>query len=710
MNPALLIDELVHQGLVTHAVAGEVAAGDRHCGKTVERALIDEGLLSEETVLAVMARLYGIDRVKLSPALLDCALADELPARMLEHFCVYPLLREPGSEVLRLATTDPFDVTASDTFRQVTGREVELVLAEKAQIEKAIRGDVLSEEGLRLLADDLPELSDWQGLESVLDCESSELSEHAAPIIRLVNCILREAIRQRASDIHIEPQEKTFRVRFRIDGLLKTMVELPKRAERTCVSRIKIMAGMDISSSRSSQDGRIALNMDSTKITMRASTIASYHGEKVVLRVLDGSKSLSLVELGLSRADRRTLTEHFRASYGMILITGPTGSGKTSTLYAAMQLLNSPCVNIVTVEDPIEYQMEGLTQVQTNPKAGITFASALRTFLRQDPDVILVGEIRDAETATTAVAAAQTGHLVLSTLHTNDSPATLSRLVMMGVEPHQISGSLLCVVAQRLVRRLCSHCRELVGITEEQARLLSLAVDGRLPSKLYRSRGCERCEGSGYRGRVGIYEILSLDSTIRQQILLDPSEEALWSAARQAGMKTLLEDGIAKAEQGMTSLEEVLRVVTIRRRPPGAVPRTEGTGPVVVPQRTVEQVMSRKVLSVDPGMPLPDVAQLLLAGKITGAPVLDSRGVLLGVISYSDVALGRPEDRESLTARDAMSPHAVTVTPRDSLVTAAQRMWRHKVHRLMVVDEGKLVGILTPFDLMIRTSLFCEAS
>lgn len=713
MNPAALIDELVARGLVTHAVVADVVATEKHLGKAVERALIDEGLIKEDVVLEVMSDLFDIPRVTLTPKVLDTTLAEELPQRMLENFCVYPLLRKPGTKLLRLAPADPFDVTTADTFQQVTGLPVEFVLASKTEIEQAIHGNFLSEEALRSLADDLPETPEWVGLGSLLEGEANELSENAAPIVRLVNSILKEAIRQRASDIHIEPLEKSFRVRYRIDGILSTIVELPKRAEKTCVSRIKIMAGLDISSSRSYQDGRIAMKMNSLKVNMRVSTIASYYGEKVVLRILDQAVSLTLTDLGLSHADLTTLKEHLRASYGMILITGPTGSGKTSTLYAALRLLNSPNVNIVTVEDPIEYQIDGITQVQTNPKAGISFASALRAFLRQDPDIILVGEIRDTETATTAISAAQTGHLVLSTLHTNDSPGTLSRLVSMGIEPHLVSGSLLCVVAQRLVRRLCPHCREATEITTEQARILSLAVDGRNPARLYTGRGCVECDGSGYRGRFGLYEILTVTSAIRQRIVLDPSEQSLWEVAREDGMTTLLEDGVTKVEQGFTSLAEVLRVITIRRLPGRQSTMTSAVSALAVsgtlkPPVTVGEVMTRKVLSVSPKSTLSSVAQMLLVNKITGAPVLDDKGALLGVISYSDVALASPKERKKLIASDAMSPHLVTVSPGDSLVTAAQRMWRHKVHRLMVMEGDDLVGILTPFDLMIRTSLFSE--
>lgn len=718
MNPAALIEELVSRGLVTHMVVTEVAASPQHAGKPVERALIDEGLVRETTVLEIMSELFGVPHIsKLTPDLLDTTLAEELPHRMLENFCVYPLIREPGSEILQLACIDPFDITAIDTFRQITGRVVHLVLASKTEIEHAIHGKLLGKEGLRLLAEELPESEQLEGLGSLLEAEANELSENAAPIIRIVNSILREAVRRKASDIHIEPQEHSFRIRFRLDGILQPLLELPKRAEKTCISRIKIMSGLDISSSRGSQDGRMSIKIGSDKVNIRVSTIASFYGEKVVLRILDRSSvSLDLARLGLSEADYATLSQHFKASYGMILITGPTGSGKTSTLYAALTMLNSPAVNIVTVEDPVEYQIPGITQVQTNPRAGITFHSALRTFLRQDPDIILVGEIRDTETATTAVGAAQSGHLVLSTLHANDAPGTLSRLVMMGVQTHLLAGSLLCVVAQRLVRRLCQACKVSTEASREQTRWLATAVDGRQPRRLFRGGGCRECDGTGYRGRLGLYEVLTVTSSIREQIVDDAAEEALWRVARAEGMRTLLEDGLSKVESGTTSLDEVLRVVTAKRKPPvspaeSLAPSLSLVGVPAVEPRRVRDAMTRQVITVGAELSVKDAAELLLAHKISGGPVVDRKLELLGVVSFHDLALARPRGkRKTATARDAMSPHIITVDADAPLASAAQKMWRHRVHRLLVMEEGRLAGILTPFDLVLHTGLLEDFS
>lgn len=715
MDPNSLIEELVKQGLVSREVIHDLAGSERHRGKAIERALIDEGVVEETRILQIMAELYHLPYIVLSPDLLDSTLASELPHRMLENYCVYPLQREQGSEVVPLATVDPLDVNAADVFKQITGREISYVLAAKSQIEQAIEGKLLGSEGFRLLVDMVPDPSEWRGLESMLEAEVNELSENATPIIKLVDSILRDAYRLKASDIHIEPQEKNFRVRYRIDGLLKTIVELPKRAEKTCTSRLKIMAGLDISETRKPQDGRISLKFSpEEKLNLRVSTVASHYGEKIVLRLLDQSAvELSLSQLGLSSESLGVLQSHIKSSYGMILITGPTGSGKTSTLYACLHLLNDPSVNIVTVEDPIEYQIEGLTQVQINLRAGQTFATTLRSFLRQDPDIIMVGEMRDQLTAETAIQAAQSGHLVLSTLHTNDAPSTLSRLILMGIEPHQVAGSLLCVMAQRLVRKMCPHCKAPTQLNEEQRTLLSLSLEGIFPKHLYHGTGCEKCEGTGHKGRLGLYEILTVTSSLRQQILIDSTENALWQTARKEGMITLLEDGIAKVEAGLTTLEEVLRVVTIKRRSDNPESPLRTDFPIVASPSfrpgTVEEVMTKHVFTVHPNDSLYEVAKLLLHHGVSGCPVVDDLQEVVGMVTYVDLASsrwGEQRPKESATAADAMTAQVIAVSPSETLAKAAHKMWRHRVHRLVVLKEEKLVGILTPFDLMLQSNLF----
>ena len=675
-----------------------------HVGEALERLLVDQRVVDEPTLLEVMSQCYDLPIVTLTPEILDVSQASLIPHHILKEYLIYPLQRPAGSEVIPLAVCDPFDVVAQDTVRLITGREVELHLAAQGELENAIAGRLMSSEGFRILAEDLPEGEQLDGLDAILE-STSELSENDAPIIKLVNSILRDAIHRKASDIHLEPQETFFGVRYRIDGILHPVVEMPRRVEKTCISRVKIMSGIDISESRKPQDGRLSLRVAGNKVNMRVSTVPGFFGEKVVMRILDQSAvKLDLPNLGLRPESLAVLQSHLASSSGMVLITGPTGSGKTSTLYASLRLLNRTSVNIVTVEDPIEYQVPGLTQVAVNNRAGVTFASSLRAFLRQDPDIIMVGEVRDLETAETAIQAAQTGHLVFSTLHTNDSPSTLSRLVLMGVEPHLIADSLLCVVAQRLVRRLCPHCKVGGPIKPEHQILLSLSVEGPEISQVFHPVGCEECHGTGYQGRLGLYEILTLTSSIRQQMLIDTSENALWEAARREGMKSLLEDGVSKVEDGLTSLDEVLRVVTIRRRPAGSTTGTDKPRPRLSPSgRTVREVMSRQLVTVAPDTLLSEVGQLALQKSLNGFPVLSSRGELIGVITVSDLVGARyrhPQSRQPQTVREVMSDKPITVEAEESLETAATVFRRRRVHRLLVTEGSRLVGVVTPFDLM----------
>jgi type IV pilus assembly protein PilB len=706
LDSRILLKELLSRGAVTADQVEQAISVPERRGEALERILVDEGVVAEDTLLELMSELYGLPLVQLTPEILDIPLAMKLPARMLEECCVYPLQKTSGSEVLPLATADPFNVLAEDAVRQLTGRQVRLVLAPKDQILSAIKGKWVSGDGFRLMVEHLPERDGLEGLDDVLQAAGASLSENDGPIIQLVNSILRDAIRLGASDIHIEPQEDNFRVRYRIDGILRTIVEMPKRVERTCISRIKIMGGLDIAESRKAQDGRLAVRRpEGGKVNMRLSTVPADFGEKAVLRILDQSSvQLDLGRLGLSPSALETLGSQIASSSGMILVTGPTGSGKTSTLYAILRLLNSPDVNIVTVEDPIEFQVPGLTQVGVHPKAGVTFASALRAFLRQDPDIIMVGEIRDLETVETAVQAAQTGHLVLSTLHTNDAPGTLARLVLMGAEPHSVADSLLCVVAQRLVRRICPYCKILTQPKPEHTTLLNLAIEAPKLNRAFEGQGCDKCGDTGFRGRFGLYEILTVTSSIRQQMLVDPTEHALWKVARAEGMVTLLEDGLSKVEAGDTTLDEVLRVVTVRRQPPPTAVGPPVAASAAGRTRAVRHLMSSKMMVVEPDTLLTDVARLCLQKGLTGCPVVSPNGTLLGVVTLSDLVAAKhlPErGRAPQVVREVMSSRIISVGPDETPEAAAQLLWRHKVHRLLVLEHEKLVGIVTPFDLMM---------
>lgn len=727
MDSRLLLQALLDRQIVTAAEIERALAQPGHHGQALEWILVDESVVEEPVLLALMSELYGLPLVTLTPDNVDVELASQLPTRLLREYCVYPLAGSAEGE-LYLATADPFDILCEDTMRQVTGRTIRLALAPKAQIESAVDGKLVSGEGLRLLIEGVPEIDTLEGLGDVLEAEG-ELSENAGPIIKLVDSILRDAIRRQASDIHIEPQEDSFRVRFRIDGILRPVVKMPKRVERTCVSRLKIMSGIDISESRKAQDGRISVRTVHGKVNMRVNTIPGSNGEKVVLRILDeNAVRLDLDSLGLSAEGLKIFRSHIASSNGMILITGPTGSGKTSTLYAALRVLNSPDVNITTIEDPIEYMVPGLTQVSVHVKAGLTFASALRAFLRQDPDIIMVGEVRDLETAETAIQAAQTGHLVFSTLHTNDAPATISRLVLMGAETHNVADSLLCVMAQRLVRKICPHCRGPAMPRPEQVTLLKLAIEEPLMPQTFAGKGCDECGGTGYRGRLGLYEILTVTSSIRTQMLVDPSEQALWQVARSEGMTTLLEDGLAKVNAGITTLDEVLRVVTIRRRPgsdpaaltsaaPAPATATQvpadadqvGAAPVPLVATTgapkiVRHLMSTRLMTVGPNMTLQELGRLFAEKRLTACPVIAPNGLIVGVVSMRDLIAAEylPERmREAKTVREVMSSRVISVGPDEPTQTAAQLLWRHKIHHLLVLENKSLVGIVTPFDLMM---------
>ncbi|MBT9584043.1 Flp pilus assembly complex ATPase component TadA [bacterium] len=513
-----------------------------------------------------LARSRGLSAVRLSAEMVDQELLKAMPHEVLLNYRVLPLSRQ-GFE-LTLAMADPLDVVGEDIVRQITGCRVLPVVAMSREILEALAGRLgQNENSIDSLLQRIP---DVEGI-TYLETEPEEVQneeedqETKGPVIQLVNSIIGDAIRMGASDIHVEPQKTTLRVRYRLDGSLRTIVELPKRVQSACLSRLKLMAGIDISETRKPQDGRARALIEGREVDLRVSSLPTFRGERVVLRILDSKAVVVEVErLGFSPLDFEKLTRVLAASQGMILCTGPTGSGKTSTLYSALVRLNEESDNIITVEDPVEYQLSGVSQVQVNVRAGLTFAAALRSILRQDPDVVLIGEIRDLETAEIAVQAAQTGHLVLSTLHTNDALSTLGRLVLMGVAPYLLASSLLCVIAQRLVRRLCPHCCKPASVSEGAVRLLALA--GLSPDCEYREPvGCDQCRYVGYKGRLGLFEMVLVTDRLREMLLAGNSEAELEVVARQEGMRSLLEDGLAKCSQGHTSLEEVLRVITVRQ-------------------------------------------------------------------------------------------------------------------------------------------------
>jgi len=483
----------------------------------------------------------------------DAALLERLPLSFARANLILPLREEDGK--LLVAFGDPANLHAVDEIRGAYGLPVELILTTPQAALESINHLYSRASGS---AQEVVEELEGEDLSTI----ATELNEprdlldltDEAPVIRLLNSILFQAVKERASDVHIEPYEREVEVRFRIDGILYKMLTPPKVVQEAIISRVKIMAGLNIAEKRLPQDGRIRVVVAGRDVDIRVSIIPTFFGERVVLRLLDKKKGLiSLEDMGLSPSGVKAMEGLLSRSNGIILVTGPTGSGKSTTLYAALNRLNSPDKNIITIEDPIEYQLKGIGQIQVNPKIELTFANGLRSILRQDPDIIMVGEIRDAETAEIAIQASLTGHLVLSTLHTNDSPTAVTRLIDMGIEPFLVASSLSAVLAQRLVRVICPHCREVYTEDREFPGI-------ELPPVLYRGRGCDACFGLGTLGRTGIYELLLVDSEICSMIIKRTPAGEIKEYAVSKGMKTLREDGLAKVAAGVTTIEEVLRV------------------------------------------------------------------------------------------------------------------------------------------------------
>jgi type IV pilus assembly protein PilB len=560
-------DLLVQSGLITRPQLDEALRAQRSSKEKLGSILVRLNFISEDQLAGFLSAQYGIPSVTLANLTIDAGVLQLIPPEVAKRYDVLPIRRE--GDTLTLAMADPVNVHAIDHVTFVTGLRVLPVVAAQGAIRQAIERS-FSEQMLPV-SDALNALSgDLDGVEVLDDDEMTgakvdvfELKESAdeAPVVKLVNMVLVDAIQRGASDIHWEPYEKVFRVRFRIDGVLHEMLTPPKRLEPAITSRLKIMANLDIAERRMPQDGRIKLRYSTREIDFRVSTLPTIFGEKAVLRILDKeSLKLDLSQLGFDPATLETFQGIIRQPYGMVLITGPTGSGKTTTLYSAINTINSPDVNIMTVEDPVEYNLKGVNQVQINETVGRTFAAALRSFLRQDPDVILVGETRDLETAQISIRAALTGHLVFSTLHTNDCPSTIARLVDMGIPPFLVASSLLLVVAQRLGRKVCKDCKEPYEADESLLAPYGHVPTGVGKTVLYKGRGCQTCNFTGMKGRVAIYEVMPMTVELREMILKGAGTGELREAAQQGGLKTLRQAGLMKVLEGTTTVEEVLRV------------------------------------------------------------------------------------------------------------------------------------------------------
>ncbi|MGB9887034.1 MAG: type II secretion system ATPase GspE [Moorellales bacterium] len=551
---------LLEAGLITGEQLDKALAEQKRTGERLGKVLIRQGLVKEQDIINVLEFQLGIPQVRLAPGTLDRELARILPEPLARRYQAVPVRWEGGRLVV--AMVDPLNVTAVDDLRLRTGREILPAIAPEADIERALAELY----GQPLSLEELATVEEGEGARA-LQAEVFDLDRPAAaagaeaPVVRLVNGLLQQALRERASDVHLEPQAEAIRVRYRVDGTLRPVMTLPKTHHAPLVSRIKVMAGMDIAEKRLPQDGRVQIRVAGRQVDLRVSTLPTIFGEKVVIRLLDRTSAyLALDELGFGPKALSRYRELVRRSYGMILVTGPTGSGKTTTLYATLREINTPEKNIITIEDPVEYVLEGINQIRVNPKAGLTFASGLRSILRQDPDVIMVGEIRDRETADIAIRSANTGHLVLSTMHTNDAAGAVTRLLDMGIEPFLVASSVIGVVAQRLVRTLCRHCRRPYEVPAEAEERLLLGEPPHTPLTLYRAVGCPECGGTGYRGRTAILEVMPMTGALRRLVLARASSEEIAAQAVAEGMVTLWRDGLEKARQGLTTLEEVVRV------------------------------------------------------------------------------------------------------------------------------------------------------
>jgi len=543
---------LVEEGIIDESQLDEVLAEYEETGKPIGRILIEKGFLTEEDLLAVLADQAGFEFVDLSEHPVDPSAAALIPDSICRRYGLIAI--GFNGDKLVVAMSDPQNVIARDDVKSISGRDIEIVVAAPGAILEAL-------DRISRLDTDIEAFAGEQEVEEDLS-KLKEISEDA-PAVRFVNMVISQAVQDRASDIHVEPQNRDVVIRYRIDGVLKEHMRSAKSIHPAIISRLKIMADMDIAEHRIPQDGRISMKIMGREIDMRCSCVPTVWGEKFVMRILDKQAGIvSLDKLGLLEENARKLQAAYTKPYGAIFCSGPTGSGKTTTLYSILKVIASPDKNTVTVEDPVEYKIPGLNQVQVNAKAGLTFANALRGIVRADPDIIMVGEIRDLETAHIAVESALTGHLVLSSIHTNDAPSTPARLVEMGVEPYLVGSALDCVVSQRLARRLCERCKEPYQPTEEMLVNIGwpLEEERELPV-LYKAVGCGHCSKTGYRGRIALHEIMLVTEEIERMVVERRTSEEIKKVAVMEGMKPLRLDGLAKVRMGITTLDEVMRVV-----------------------------------------------------------------------------------------------------------------------------------------------------
>ncbi len=546
-----LTDVIVELGLADRERVEQCIEASRNSSRTPEQLLLDQGALTADGLARAVAERHGLAHLDLGVFQPDPSAANLISTAAAKRYEAIPV-SYVNERTLLVAMADPANVLAVDDIALMTGMEIRAAVVSREDI-----GSLIS----RLIRlDDV--VADTAGVEEDRSpAEVVDLRESAddAPVIKLVNQIIAQAVEQGASDVHLEPDGTDLRVRFRVDGVLAETARVQRRMVAGVISRVKIMSDLDIAERRVPQDGRVGLTIDGHHVDLRVVSLPSVHGESVVIRILDkDSVVMSMDSLGMAEAEEERFERAFRQSYGAVLATGPTGSGKSTTLYAALSELNTPEKNIITIEDPVEYQLDGLTQVQVNPKAGLHFATGLRSMMRADPDIIMVGEIRDRETAQIAIESALTGHLVLSTLHTNDAPSAITRLIEMGIEPFLVASAIDCVVAQRLARRLCQHCKRRTIIPADT--LQSNGIRSQFDVEAYEPNGCPRCGHSGYKGRIGVYEVMKVTEEIRELALQRAPADRIAAIAVSQGMKRLREDGLEKVRLGVTSIAEVTRV------------------------------------------------------------------------------------------------------------------------------------------------------
>jgi len=547
-------DVLVDLGYVDDDTARRAIEQARTAGRPPERLLVEGGSIDADQLSRAVAERYGLDHIDLSAYQVDMAAANLISVNTARRYGALPV-GFVDKETLLVAMADPTNVLAVDDIQIATALDCRVAVSAEEDIE-ALIGRLNTLQSAVTEAVSEGEASEEAELAEVSDLE---VSAEDAPVIKLVYSILGQAVGEGASDVHFEPGEGEMRVRFRIDGVLREAAHVPKRMVNAVVSRVKIMSELNIAEKRVPQDGRVSVTIEDRRVDLRVTTLPTQRGEGATIRILDKeNQQLSLDDLGMDGGARARFEESFRQSYGAVLVTGPTGSGKSTTLYAALQDLNAVEKNIITIEDPVEYRLQGINQINVNRKAGLDFATGLRSILRADPDIVMVGEIRDSETARIAIEAALTGHMMLTTLHTNDAPGAVTRLSKMGIEAFLTGSAVDCVVAQRLARKLCTHCKKRALIPEQALAEAEVRIAGELEA--YEPLGCARCNQSGYRGRVGIFSVMKMSERIKEMTVAQEPEAEIGRVAREEGMLTLREDGIDKVRRGLTSLEEVVRV------------------------------------------------------------------------------------------------------------------------------------------------------